>query len=97
LKSRVHEAGINNQGSWIDHIDSDTSKGCKKKKLMKLYAVIHEMITGSTKITLVCAQSAQEARQVYLDHMGLKGYGTQLKVEEVETSKPSVILTVTQK
>jgi hypothetical protein len=64
---------------------------------MKLYAVIHEMITGNTNITLVNAHSIQEARQVYLDHLGLQGQGTQLKVEEVDTSKPSVILSVKQK
>lgn len=64
---------------------------------MELYAVIHEMITGDTNITLVNARSKQEARKVYLDHLGLKGQGTQLKVETIDISRPSVIFSMKQK
>lgn len=64
---------------------------------MKLYAVIHEMLNGDNKITLVNATSEREAKDVYLKHVGLIGLGTQLKVEQVDTTQPSVILSVTQK
>jgi hypothetical protein len=62
--------------------------------LMKLYAVIHMKLQDRNAITLVVAEGEQEAKEVYLKHIGLPGRGTQLKVEEIDTTSPSVICTL---
>lgn len=60
--------------------------------------VIHESVLGDeVKLTLVNANSEQEAKQLYLDKIGLQGQGTQLEVEKIDTSKPSIIFSVIQK
>lgn len=64
---------------------------------MKLFAVIHEMIHGDQKITLVNANSKREAKKVYMNHVGLSGSGSQLVVDEVDISAPSVIVSITQR
>ena len=61
---------------------------------MKLFAVIHMKLSDSNAVSLVVAKNKQEAKEVYLKKIGLSGLGTQLKVDELDTSVPHVICTL---
>jgi hypothetical protein len=62
---------------------------------MKIFAVIHMTLRDKNSITLVQATDEQEAKEVYLKHIGLSGKGTQLQVNELEET-PSVICTISE-